>query len=125
MMVVTGASGFIGRNLVAVLAARGQATLAASRRAIAVEPPARARQVADYGQLELAEVDDVLIHLAEPRDIAAVEANAERPDAGVRATLAALLAKAWGHVVYISSAAVYGDRAERACRPEDATNPVN
>jgi UDP-glucose 4-epimerase len=123
MVVVTGASGFIGRAVVAELAARGEPVVAASRRPVADKTPAHALQIKDYAELEPPAAGAILVHLAEPRDIAAVELAAESDEAQSRAVLTELLAKAWGHVVYISSAAVYGDQGEWARRPDDPVDP--
>lgn len=109
MFVVTGASGFIGRATVAALARRGVPVLAAVRHMPDMEKPIQTVRVTSYSELKPPEADCVLLHLAEPRDIGPAEDSGSDYVAARRALLADLLAKHWGHVVYASSAAVYGD----------------
>jgi nucleoside-diphosphate-sugar epimerase len=123
VFVVTGASGFIGRAAVSALARRDMPVLAVSRRTAVFDPPVRPIIVKDYLELELPTGDAVLIHLAEPRDIGAVDNTDEVYVAERRAIMRILLAKGWGHVVYASSAAVYGDHVAVRHRTGDAVNP--
>ena len=108
--VVTGASGFLGGSLVRSLGRAGWQVDAYSRRG----GPA-VRQVADYREIA-GSPDAVLFHLAEPSGVA--EAAAQVAEIG--RLCADLLAKAWRHVVYASSAAVYGDRRTTPWRADEA-----
>jgi UDP-glucose 4-epimerase len=109
VFVVTGASGFIGRATVAALASRGLPVLAVSRRYVDLGKFIKTVQVTSYADLAVPMPACVLLHLAEPRHVG----EAAHEDARLRAerhgALAALLAKGWTHVVYASSAVVYGD----------------
>lgn len=98
---VTGASGFLGGAVVATLKSAGWR----------VFPVARSSgggwiQVPDYSESPSA---DILIHLAEDGDRSRVNAIGEPAVKAARDTLAALFSKGYGHVVYASSAAIYGD----------------
>jgi UDP-glucose 4-epimerase len=121
VIVVTGASGFIGRTVVETLAGAGVRVLAASRRPVTFDASVPAIIVKSYGELDTPVGDSVLLHLAEPRDTAAAEGGGEAYIAERRAALADLLAKSWGHVVYGSSAAVYG---EGGAAPHRADEPI-
>jgi len=123
VFVVTGASGFIGRAVVAALARRGEEVLGASRRAFDCNPPAKAIRVRTYAELKPPTPDSVLVHLAEPGNIAAADAEGETYAADRSATLARLLAHDWSFVVYGSSAAVYGDEGRLPHRADEAVTP--
>ena len=112
-IVVTGASGFVGRSLVGHLARRGVDVLAVSRRGHCFAPPARSLVVDDYARLPAA--GDVLVHLAESPHAAQAEGSAERSAAALRA----LAGRGFSRLVYASSGVVYGDRAETPRRPSD------
>ena len=107
---VAGASGFLGRAVVNVLVARGQDVLAVSRKPAAVAAGIRKQQVEAYRDL-VPPPGAVLIHLAEPNVMSSVESACDAHEKQVRGELEALLARKWEHVVYASSAAVYGDQA--------------
>ena len=123
MFVVTGASGFIGRATVAAFARRGAPVLAVSRHALDMKQPIRTARVISYSELKPPAADCVLLHLAEPRDIDPAMDIGDVYIAERRAVLADLLAKNWGHVVYASSAAVYGDDAAAPHRTNDTIRP--
>jgi UDP-glucose 4-epimerase len=123
MFVVTGASGFIGRSVVLALARRGVPVLAASRRALEFGPSIQRMTVTSYAALRPPSVASVLLHLAEPRDVGSADNAGETYVADRRETLAQLLAKKWGHVVYASSAAVYGDEDRAPHRTDDEIKP--
>lgn len=107
-VIVTGASGFLGAHVVTGLATTDAEVVAVSRRSV---PLAHHVLVRDYDRTP---PGDVLVHLAETGKIAAVErAGQSARDAAVRC-LSKLLDKRYGLVVYISSAAVYGDTAGHA-----------
>lgn len=121
-MVVTGASGFVGRAVLVALAGRGIPVIAASRSSVPPVPGVAPVQVADYRDLD-PPAGAVLLHLAEPRDMAAAEAAGARHATSVTDLLAGLLARSWSHVVYASSAAVYGDGSDRPRQPDEAVEP--
>jgi UDP-glucose 4-epimerase len=123
VFVVTGASGFIGRAVALALAHRGAPVLAASRRSIDMNAPIQTRQLRSYAELAPTSADCILLHLAEPRDIDSAAIVGEVYVADQRAALAELLAKGWGHVVYASSAAVYGDKDRAPHRADQAIKP--
>jgi nucleoside-diphosphate-sugar epimerase len=112
-VLVTGASGFLGK---AVLAALPNGVPVARR---ALDDPT-AIQVSDYADLDLTR-NDVLVHLAESATIGAVETDGDAAMAAATETLTRLAAKAPTHIVYASSAAVYGDQGETARAPGDPT----
>jgi len=113
---VAGASGFLGRRLVAALAAAGVPTTAASRGAPTDGPGVRPLRVRSYADLP---GGDVLVHLAETRDLHAVAADEERHRADARGLLAALLDGRYRRVVYASSGVVHGDGGDRPRRPDE------
>jgi len=80
-------------------------------------------KLTDYAELAPDGPNQVLIHVAEPRDIAAIEADGMAHAAAVREMLLALLSKSWAHVVYASSAAVYGDDVSRPRRAHEPVTP--
>jgi UDP-glucose 4-epimerase len=112
-VVVTGAAGFVGRSLLKILAGEGVPAVAVTRRAT----PGAVR-VADYADTP-APKGAVLVHLAQPRDASA------SADPDQLRTCSALADKPWSHVVYASSAAVYGDGETHAHRPDEAVQPVS
>jgi UDP-glucose 4-epimerase len=119
MIVVTGASGFLGRQVVAEATKRGLPVAAVARRTLAATPGARIVQVDGYAELG-PDGDDVLVHLAGPRDASVTE-----KEIGHAVELcAALFARPWRHVVYASSAVVYGDAVERPRRSDEPPAPV-
>ena len=121
-IVVTGASGFLGRVLCARLRDRGHSVIAVSRTCFI--PPAEIifRQVATYSDLS-SPAGSVLIHLAEPRDINRMEADGERHVLNTIRLSEVLLAQHAGPAIYASSAAVYDDRSDRRHKPTDAVHP--
>ncbi len=122
--VVTGASGFLGRAVVAELARRRQPVIAASRSKVIFDAAVRTLQIKDYTELQPSDSHSILVHLAEPRDIAVVEAAGDAHIAATQGLLRTLLAQPWDHAVYISSVAVHGAsrsvyaRAKAACERE-------
>lgn len=120
MFIVTGANGFIGRHVVALLAERGFPVFGYGR-SDAADPVAGAafRRVDDYAQIPAAR-DAVLIHLAEPSRLADLPEGADVFDRCC-ALQQSLLADHFAHVVYASSAVVYGAGHDRPCRVGDTT----
>lgn len=110
-VIVTGASGFLGQAVLRALAAARSAAVGVSR-----QPRPGLVQVAGY---EDAPAGDVLVHLAQGSDRAAANAGGAAHEAEAVRTLEALLAKPYRHVVYASSAVLYGDRAQTPRRPSD------
>jgi nucleoside-diphosphate-sugar epimerase len=123
VFVVIGASGFIGRAAVAALARRGTPVLAVARHVLDMKKPIQTARVTSYSELIPPMADSVLLHLAEPRDIDPANDTRDAYVAERRAVLADLLAKNWGHVVYASSAAVYGDDDAAPRRTGDSIKP--
>jgi UDP-glucose 4-epimerase len=121
-VVVTGASGFLGRALVAVLSARGERVVAVARRPLPALPGIEAVRVADYAETPRG---DVLVHLAEPAALAAAEQAGAAHEEAMLGTLDRLLAGGFRRVVYGSSAVVYGDRLAHPRRPDEAPEPAS
>jgi UDP-glucose 4-epimerase len=117
--VVTGASGFIGRHLVARLRERGAPVIALARSTPAAELPFSVVCVGDYATYE-PPADAVLVHLAEPPHIASVDREGERHVAKMRDQAAALLARRYARAIYVSSATVYGDHSATPRRPDES-----
>jgi UDP-glucose 4-epimerase len=122
-IVVTGASGFLGRVLSARLRDRGHSVIAVSRTRFV--PPAEVifRQVAAYSDISLP-AGSVLIHLAEPRYINQMETDSERHALDTIRLSEVLLAQHAGRAIYASSVAVYGDISDRRHKPTEAVHPL-
>ena len=111
-VVITGASGFVGRHLHARMVATGAHVIAVSR-----QPCAGMLQVDDYGR---SPDGDVLIHLGEESDRAVVNRAGEAYlDVSAR-VVGALAARGYRRLVYISSGTVYGDSSPQPSKPGDA-----
>lgn len=104
-VVVTGASGFLGRALVAELVRAGVSTIAVSRRG-AVIPGATCMSVHDYGETPCP-TGAALVHLAEEAVISTAAAQGEAHVAHVRERAGALAAMGFSRIVYASSAEVH------------------
>lgn len=112
-LVVTGASGFLGQAVLRCMDRAGVPCLGVCR-----QERAGLLRVADYGETPVA---DMLVHLAEANDRATVnEFGPAYEDQALR-TLHALLGKGYRHVIYASSAVVYGDSS---ATPRKVTDPV-
>jgi UDP-glucose 4-epimerase len=114
-IIVTGASGFLGKTLMRVLAARGIEAIGVARSAASDKKVLR---VADYAN---APAGDVLVHLAETRDRATAESIGSDYAENAILVLERLIAKAYGKVIYVSSALVYGDGSSE---PHPTSDPV-
>jgi UDP-glucose 4-epimerase len=110
-VVVTGASGFLGRSVVRRLSLTGGTIVPVSRRALP-----GILQVADYAD---APAGDVLIHLAEAAHRGAAERAGLTYEQETFAGLSALLKKPYGRIIYASSAVLYGDQVETPRHPHD------
>lgn len=106
-VVVTGAAGFVGRALLTACAHAGIQALGYSR-----SGSGHTTQIADYADTP-APRGAVLVHLAQNRD-ASAPADEKLVD-----TCCALARKHWAHVVYASSAIVYGDRHAHPRHPDE------
>jgi UDP-glucose 4-epimerase len=110
-IVITGASGFLGRALTRRLVDEGIRCLSVSRKSIP-----GFLQVGDYAE---APAGDVLIHLAEINDRGLANRLGTACEQEAERTLAALLGKGYGRVIYASSAVLYGDGASSLHRETD------
>ena len=129
-VVVTGAAGFIGRNLVAHLAERGEDVIALDRRPVSARTP-RVRAVRldllDVEAAALIRAADAVFHLAGRPGVRdrgpAVAAQRHRDN--VLATAAVLAAAPYDvPLVVTSSSSVYGGAHGRACREDDPLRPL-
>lgn len=116
-IVITGASGFLGRTLMRKLALEGVDVVGVSRHRL----PGLV-QVASYADTP---GGDVLVHLAEANDRSWVEANASHYEQTALATLDSLLGKGFDRVVYSSSAVLYGDQSEALRSVEESVHIVD
>ena len=117
-VVITGASGFVGRHLRARLIADGAHVIAVSR-----QPRAGMLQVDDYGR---SPDGDVLIHLGEESDRAVVNRAGESYLNVSARVVSALAKRGYRRLVYISSGTVYGEASPQPSKPGDAviTNDI-
>jgi nucleoside-diphosphate-sugar epimerase len=123
VVVVTGASGFLGRAVCAELAARGAVVYGVSRTACGSVPGIRFHHVREYGETPTP-AGARCIHLAGNNNTQNI---ADRVEAERNATLqlAGRLATAgFARVIYASSAQVYGDQIEGARRENEPVSPA-
>lgn len=116
-VIVTGASGFLGRAVMQNLAASGHDVLGLSRRNLP-----GLQQVASCAD---APSGDALVHLAEASDRASVNARGQAAEQEAADTIHALLAKNYFRFVYASSAVLYGDAHNWPRRTDEAVNIVD
>lgn len=116
-VVVTGATGFLGRAIVRCLRL-SNANIIPVTRSGAMDH----YRVSDYRETPHA---DVLIHLAEDSNRSRVNAAGKVYEDSARNTLEVLLTKRYAHVVYASSAVLYGDTDATPHRSDDATHVVD
>jgi UDP-glucose 4-epimerase len=120
MLAVTGASGFLGRHVVAQAVGQGWSVMAVSRSSGLAGPSGvKVVVVDDYADFKPDVAETVLIHLAEPAVVGAAEAAGEAFSAQISQTLAQLLERGFAHIVYASSACVYGDHCPQPRRVSD------
>lgn len=134
-VVLTGASGFIGRHLVQYLALQPQVSLLlVVRRALtwAVPDGVQVRQIADFRDeaawKELLKPEDIVIHLAglAHRDLppeVQVEGFFEANVATTRAIAQAAALQMVNSFIFISSIGVYGSSRDDIVRPDSAVHP--
>lgn len=107
-VIITGASGFLGRHLAARLTSAGFSVTLVSR-----HPVAGMYQVADYSETP---GGDILIHLAEEPDRGKVNQLGEAYIKHSSAIVKTLASRMYQKVIYASSGVVYGDQNEYPCR---------
>jgi nucleoside-diphosphate-sugar epimerase len=122
-VVVTGASGFIGRHLTAHLARQDVPVIALSRKDVASSIGFKVQRISDYSDFQPPS-GAVLVHLAEPPHIASVDADGDGHIARMKKQAAALLEHAYERAIYVSSAAVYGDRESLPRAPGEHLSEV-
>ncbi|HZG95090.1 MAG TPA: NAD(P)-dependent oxidoreductase [Mycobacteriales bacterium] len=129
-VVVTGAAGFIGRQLVAALRGRGQDVVAVDRRPCSPAAGVRSIEadlVADLPAVRAALwTADAVFHLAGcpgVRDAAADIAQRRRRDNVVAAAVVLAATPPSTPVVVTSSSSVYGGAAAGGCRESDRLRP--
>jgi len=109
-VVVTGASGFIGRVLVHAIARRGIPVIAVTRSS-ATGPEGVWTRVADYRDTP-STPDAILVHLAEQANIPAANQRGAAHVADVCSLVSALIAKGFRRIIYASSGQVYRSGAD-------------
>ena len=113
-IIVTGASGFLGHALFHHLKAAGFDCLGVSRRSDLNE----LLSVVDYSR---SPVGDVLVHCAEPSSRPAVNKMDSQDISDIIENTKKLLNKPFSHVIYLSSAALYGHKADE---PRHVTDDI-
>lgn len=111
-IVITGASGFIGRHLHAHLIKNGADVVAVSRK-----NHAGMLHVEDYYD---SPDGDVLIHLAEEPDRTLVNGAGEGYLEASAKLVTSLARRKYPRLIYISSGTVYGDKHQYPCKANDA-----
>ena len=111
-VVITGASGFLGRHVLRLISAHPN---------IEVIPVTRKEisgwhRVSDYSQ---SPSGDVLIHLAENNDRVQVSKFGQEYEDKMLNNLSVLLAKCFRRVLYASSSVLYGDEDNYLHKPID------
>lgn len=111
-IVVTGASGFLGRHVLAELRNREDVIIIP----VSTRDIAGSVKVTNYSD---SPGGDVLIHLAEDGDRKRVANAGAEYEKATNATLVALLAKKYQRILYTSSAVLYGDSSPDLHFPSD------
>jgi nucleoside-diphosphate-sugar epimerase len=112
-VVITGASGFLGSAVYRYMTAAGVDCIGVSRASLA-----NLHQVTSYAETP---EGDCLIHCAETNDRSLANAGGEKLGAEARHTLSHLLSRGYRHIVYASSAILYGDEC---VTPRSVTDAV-
>jgi len=116
-VVITGASGFVGRYLTAHLKQNGVNVIPVSRGAYP-----GVVQVDDYTQTPSG---DVLIHLAEEPDRAKVNMLDDEAFSKASNLVKHFSGRAGQKIIYASSAVVYGNSNEQPCKVDMPVHPVD
>ncbi len=121
-VLVTGAAGFLGRRLVAALAADRVEVHAITRSVADVPGASVVRRVRSYAETPAVR-GAVLIHLAGERSLAVAEANGAAGVVEASEVAAALAGKPYRGLILASSAVVYGDQSAEPHRPDEVVPP--
>lgn len=105
-IVITGASGFIGRALMRELAGRGVEVVAFSRRIISNIAGVKTKAINSYKDVP-ADPAAIIVHLAELSDVNEAERLGSSYITEVSECVNALLNKKYARFVYVSSASLY------------------
>jgi len=116
-VIVTGASGFIGRYVVDALRARGHEVIAVARSS----GPGLVK-LDSYNDLP---EGDSVIHLAESNSLNGTSLRGDKAVSKSLETLEKIINKPFRKFIYASSAAVYGDQSSAARVETDAVAPFN
>lgn len=116
-VIVTGAGGFLGRNLVKCLETQGLAVIPVSRR-----PMPGMVVVPDYYQTP---VGDVLIHLAEESDRGVFNKFANDYSKKSSDLVSSLCQRGYKRIIFASSSVVYGDNEGRPFKVSDIAQPID
>ncbi len=119
-VVITGASGFIGSALLDMLTRSGYRAIGLSRKTDANK--SGLVYMADYASYDPPE-DAILVHLAERRDVKAAEAEQAIHAQETVGLCKALIEKNWQHIIYASSAEVYGYSVRTERRTDEKIAP--
>jgi UDP-glucose 4-epimerase len=109
--------------VVAQLAQSGEPVTRVARCELAPERGVVDLCIRGYDALPARMEHAILIHVGEPADIAAAEVGAAAHVEAMHSMLGTLLTRRFARIVYVSSAAVYGDAVAAPRRPDEATAP--
>ena len=124
-LVITGASGFVGRNLLKLLVdtkINVHALLRSTKENIPRAKNITIEKVSNYTDF-VPVPGSVLIHLGEPSHVANLENRGVSYISEMTKQMESLLQCGYGHVIYASSASVYDDDKDRQLFPD--LNVVN
>jgi len=116
-IIVTGASGFLGRAVLTSFSTNGIEVIGLSRSAIDGLTCVQSYVDAPSG--------DVLVHLAEANDRAWVNAQGAEYETAAIDSFHCLLAKRYTRTIYASSAAIYGDACNWHRRTDEVVTPTD
>ena len=112
-IVITGASGFLGKAFSKILLKQNKEVYGFTR-------GEKEGFITVSSYLNMPIVDDaILVHLAQSRNTSTIYNKSEID------LCRSLVSREWSHIVYASSAAVYGDRHRFAHIPEETVYPYN